>query len=213
MTYPTLFTFDIFGTVLDWQRGLRKDLEEIGVLLSPGDFDAIIDRQAELEADGYRPYAEIVAQSLVETVNIARKDADRIGQAAGDWPLFADSSSAIARLMTVAPCVAMTNSDRSHRPGIEHSLGFAMTDWLCAEDTRVYKPAVDFWNLVAARRAVEPGPHWWHVSAYADYDLRVAASLGLTTVFVSRPHERPGNADIRVTSLLELREHVAQSPV
>ena len=56
----------------------------------------------------------------------------------------------------------------------------------------------------AARRGVSFGPHWWHVSAYADYDLETARGLGLTTVFVERPHARPGRAEIRVRDLGEL---------
>jgi hypothetical protein len=44
------------------------------------------------------------------------------------------------------------------------------------------------------RRGIEPGHRWWHVPAYADYDLAVANVLGLTTVFLRRTHSRPGPA-------------------
>jgi len=40
------------------------------------------------------------------------------------------------------------------------------------------------------------GPAWWHVSAYADYDLTTARALGLTTILVRRPHHRPGAPDL-----------------
>jgi FMN phosphatase YigB (HAD superfamily) len=45
---------------------------------------------------------------------------------------------------------------------------------------------------------------WWHVAAYADYDLAVAGRLGLTTVYVERPHRRPGEADLVVPDLAAL---------
>ena len=53
----------------------------------------------------------------------------------------------------------------------------------------------------------QPGPAWWHVSAYADYDLVAARKLGLTCVFVGRPHARRGDpalADVVVADLAEL---------
>ena len=55
-------------------------------------------------------------------------------------------------------------------------------------------------------------PAWWHVSGYADYDLDVARRLGLTTVFVARPHARPGAADHQVSDLAGLADLVASMP-
>jgi hypothetical protein len=57
---------------------------------------------------------------------------------------------------------------------------------------------------MAARRDIAAGPEWWHVSAYADHDLEVANRLGLTTVFVARPHARPGPASHSIADLGEL---------
>ena len=58
-----LMTFDIFGTVLDWRAGLERELGEL-------DFDAVVDRQAELESEQFRSYTEIVAQSLVDEIGL-----------------------------------------------------------------------------------------------------------------------------------------------
>ena len=98
----------------------------------------------------------------------------------------------------------MTNSDRKHGKDVQARLGFSLDDWLCSEDTRIYKPDPGFWRQMSCRRDVRPGPDWWHVSAYADYDLQVANSLGLTTVFVQRPHARPGDASYAVPDLAGL---------
>ena len=93
-----LMTFDIFGTVLDWRRGLG---------LSGEAFDRVVDRQGELEREAFRPYAEIVAQSLVDEAGYSEDEAARIGLDAGNWPLFTDSPEALRRLMKLAPCVAI----------------------------------------------------------------------------------------------------------
>ena len=201
---PALLTFDIFGTVLDWRTGLARDCAAAGRPLAPGDFDRIIDRQGALEHEAFASYAEITRRSLVDVLGLDDAAAARIGASAGHWPLYADSADALRALERIAPCMATTNSDRAHGDQVLAQLGFRLSDWLCAEDTRVYKPDPAFWHVAAARRGIALGPDWWHVSAYADYDLAVANQLGLTTVFVMRPHARSGPATLTVADLAEL---------
>jgi 2-haloacid dehalogenase len=201
---PSLFTFDVFGTVVDWRRGLEEVARAAGVAVAAGDFDRVIDLQGKLEVDGSRSYADITAQSLVDALGMDPAAAARIGAEVGRWPLYPDSREGLRRLMTLAPCVAMTNSDRAHGEQVQEELGFHLSGWISAEDVRLYKPDPGFWRAVAARRGIAPSPAWWHVSAYADYDLDVAAGLGLTTVYVGRPHARPGPATHAVRDLLDL---------
>ena len=98
----------------------------------------------------------------------------------------------------------MTNSDRRHGEDVQAGLGFRLDAWLCAEAVGLYKPDPGFWSAMAKLREITPGPAWWHVSAYVDYDLEAAAALGLTTVFVRRPHARPGPANHVVDGLTDL---------
>jgi 2-haloalkanoic acid dehalogenase type II len=201
---PELLTFDIFGTVLDWRQGLRRSLLRHGVELGPLDFDRVIDIQAGLESGSFRSYAPIVASSLVLALGIPLATARAIGEEAGSWPAYPDSRGALSRLRRIAPCVASTNSDQSHGRQVQRELGFDLDGWICAEEVRCYKPDPAFWRHVAARRGVPFGRSWWHVSAYADYDLVTARRLGLTCVFVSRAHARWGPADLHVRDLSEL---------
>lgn len=198
---PALITFDIFGTVLDWRRGMEAATAAAGRALRDGEFDRIVDRQGELEQGEYLDYAQITCRSLMQVIGLSREAAARIGAEVGRWPLYPDAAAALRELMRIAPCAAMTNSDRAHGAQMQQQLGFALNHWLCAEDTGVYKPDPRFWQRMAERCGITPGSHWWHVSAYADYDLAAANSLELTTVFVARPHARPGAATHRVGDL------------
>lgn len=197
----TLLTFDVFGTVLDWRGGLR---EALGGALADSDFDRIVDRQGELERERYRPYAEIVAQSLVDVLGLDGEEAARIGAGAGEWPLFSDSAAALRRLRNVARCAAITNSDVAHGEQVRAQLGFELDGWICAETVRVYKPDAEIWRAASRQMGVPMNRDWWHVSAYADYDHVTARSLGLTCVLVKRPHHRPGPADLIVADLAAL---------
>jgi len=188
MSTPTLVTFDIFGTVVNWREGLTESARAAGIELTEHSFDDVIAYQARVERGPYRSYTEILAESLVRVVRMGRAAAQTVAAEAGRWPLFSDSADGIRTLMRLAPCVAMTNSDQTHGIDVQKQLGYRMNGWICAEDVRCYKPAPEFWNAVSKRRNVPFGPDWWHVSAYADYDTETASRLGLTTVFVERPH-------------------------
>jgi FMN phosphatase YigB (HAD superfamily) len=146
----------------------------------------------------------------VSVLGLGPAEADRIGRDLGHWPVFADASAGLSALLAFAPCVAMTNSDLQHASGVRQGLGFSLSHWICAEELGLYKPAPGFWHAVSRRLGVAPSLAWWHVSAYADYDLDVARALGLTTVFVTRPHQRSGSAHFTVRDLNELAELAAQ---
>jgi 2-haloacid dehalogenase len=200
-----IFTFDVFGTVVDWRRGLR---EALGGRLTDAEFERVIDRQGQLEQERFRSYAEIVAQSLVDELHVSASEAARIGREAGRWPLFSDSADALRRLRKVGRCAAITNSDLAHGEQVRAQLGGDLDGWICAEEVRAYKPAAEMWQAAARRLGVTPGRDWWHVSAYADYDHETARALGLTCVLVRRPHSRPGPAEVIVDDLASLLERV-----
>jgi 2-haloalkanoic acid dehalogenase type II len=201
---PSLLTFDIFGTVLDWRRGMRDAVVRAGGVWNDGTFDRVIDAQGRAEGGAFRRYAEITSESLVDVVGLAPKAAAGIGATVGTWPPYPDSPEGLRRLMRIAPCAAMTNSDRAHGEQAQEGLGLALTYWVSAEESHVYKPSPDVWRYLSAKLRVPFGPEWWHVSAYGDYDLATARTLGLTCVYVERPHARPGPTDVHVGDLIEL---------
>ena len=198
---PALFTFDIFGTVLDWRRGLEGALGRP----VPGDeFDRFIDHQGQDEQSGFRPYWEITARSLERVFAMPPEEAASIGREVGRWPLFSDAAEGLRRLQALAPICATTNSDREHGQQVQEQLGFTFDGWISADEVRSYKPALAHWEEASRRMGVAFGAAWWHVSAYGDYDLSVARRLGLTCVYVPRPHHRPGPHDVSARDLVEL---------
>src|SRR4051812_20636741 len=101
---PRLLTFHIFGTVIDWRRGLRESLRRHGVELRDEAFDRVIDAQATLEQGPFRPYASIVASSLIRALGVPPTTARGIGAEAGTWPLYPDAREALRRMRRGAPC-------------------------------------------------------------------------------------------------------------
>ncbi|HET9940224.1 MAG TPA: HAD family hydrolase, partial [Candidatus Eisenbacteria bacterium] len=185
-------------------QGLVDAAAAHGIDVDDQRFQAVIDHQARSESGPYRSYAEIAADSLVHVLRMPKKAARTIAEEAGAWPLFPDAADGLRALMRIAPCVAMTNSDQSHGKQVQDQLGFRLNGWICAEDVRCYKPAPEFWTAVSSRRGVPFGRSWWHVSAYADYDMATAGRLGLTTVFIERDHNVWGPSSLTAPDLRAL---------
>jgi 2-haloacid dehalogenase len=175
----------------------------------------MVDAQGRLEqAAPGRRYRAIVAEATREVLDLDAARADAVAATVGDWPLYPDSSAALARLAGLVRLVALTNSDRDQGVVVRAALGPAVpwAHWLCAEDTGLYKPDPRVWDACATATGVPAGPSWWHVSAYADYDLDVARRHGLTTVYVDRPHRRPGTATHVVPDLAALADLLTARP-
>jgi putative hydrolase of the HAD superfamily len=211
---PALLTFDIFGTVVDWRRGLVDACVEVGGVArerAAASFDAMVDAQGRLEqAKPGRRYRTIVAEAASVVLGIDAPLADAVAATVGRWPPYPDSTAALARLARVAPLVALTNSDSDQGAEVRAALGgeekVPWHRWLCAEETGIYKPDPRAWEACRAATNVAEGDAWWHVSAYADYDLDEARRRGLTTVYVERPHRRPGPATHVVKDLAALAD-------
>ena len=150
-----------------------------------------------------------MAESLRATLGLDAAAAEAVAGTVGDWPPFPDAPAALARLAAVAPLVALTNSDADQGERVRAALGAPWSAWLCAGETGLYKPDPRVWDACAERTGVAGGPAWWHVSAYADYDLDGARRRGLTTVLVTRPHHRPAPADVIVPDLAVLADRLA----
>jgi 2-haloalkanoic acid dehalogenase type II len=206
VTPPRLLTFDLFGTVVDWRTGLERALTAHGIAHDAAAFERVIDAQGADEQAGFRPYVEIVARSLTSVLGAPPEAARAIGEAAGEWPVFPDAPAAFADMRKHVPCAATTNSDPSHRPAIEAQLGVRLEPWICAGEVGAYKPDARLWEAAARATGVPFGRDWWHVSAYADYDLATARRLGLTCVLIRRPHHRPGTPDLMDRQYADLTE-------
>ncbi len=209
MEAPGLITFDIFGTVVDWYDGLKTSMKKHQLDLKRETFDRMINYQGSMEQVNYRKYTDISTDSLVKCAGLKPPIANEISRNIGLWPLFPDSREALSELLKSVDCMAISNSDLVHGEQVQRQLGFRLTHWYCAEELRIYKPNPGMWRKVSERQKISLSNRWWHVSAYADFDLEIAKALGLTCVFVQRKHSRPGFSHLQVKDLKELATIVA----
>lgn len=209
-------TFDCFGTLIDWEAGLRQALAEEGALDAiKVPWDQFAEwrekKEAEWEALPYRHYREILAVSLREAfanfgAQLDEPSALRVADSLPRWPAFPDTVSALRRLGSHLPMLILSNVDRAPLHAVIERLGIPFAELVTAEDVRSYKPASAHFH--EARKRLGPrADAQLHVAASVFHDLVPAQQLGIATAWVNRKGGRlPEGAapKLVVKDLLEL---------
>ena len=196
-----VLTFDCYGTLIDWEAGILTALRAV---LDPRDVgptdDELLERyaghEAALEAGPYLRYREILGRSLRGLcadlgVQPTDEEVGAFGGSVGNWPAFADSPDALARLKERFRLGVITNCDDDLFAASNHRLGVTF-DWIVtAQQAGSYKPSERNFAL-AFERIDAPRDRILHVAQSLYHDHVPARRLGLATVWIDRRHDRPG---------------------
>ena len=200
-TAKRVLTFDCYGTLIDWERGILTALRPIlaahGVVA--GD-DELLTLYGELESTAeqgaYRPYRDLlmgVSHQLGARLGILVSEAESAGFAdsVGDWPVFPDTPAALVALKGRFGLAIISNVDDDLFARTHEKLGTTF-DWVVtAEQVRSYKPSLNNFRQ-ALSRIGQPTEYVLHVAQSLFHDHGPAKQLGLETVWVNRRHGRPG---------------------
>jgi 2-haloacid dehalogenase len=193
-------TFDCYGTLIDWDGGLRTTLAR---LFAAGQADALLVRYHELEpqvqAERYRTYREVldlvtgkIAAERGE--QLAPDDVTAMSESLRDWPAFPEVPAALAEARSRGwRLVVLSNCDRDLIASSLPKLGVEFADVIVAEDVGSYKPAPGHWRRFDERHPGARGRHV-HVGASTFHDVVPATDLGLPSVWINRLGEP---ADLR----------------
>ncbi|MDB4971562.1 MAG: haloacid dehalogenase, type [Myxococcales bacterium] len=209
-------TFDCYGTLIDWEAGLRAYVAPILAATSHHGVtvEQWIERWEKIQFQmltPYRPYREIMQRSYDATMQHfgveAFVDAGAgLARSVADWPPFADSRRALRRLARRHQLAIVSNIDRDL---LADSVGQLQAPFSClvtAEDARAYKPNPKPLALAIERLGVEPGAIL-HAAFGWKYDLAPARALGMRTCFVNRGGVRAEEtSDFEVASLAALAD-------
>lgn len=198
----TYLTFDCYGTLIDWERGilaaLRPVLDRHGMTIAD---DAALALYGELESAAergpYRPYRAVLAavmDGFGERLGFAPTDAERAALAAsvGDWPPFEDSVAALRALAGRFRLVILSNIDDDLFALSTRHLAVPFAAVVTAQQVGAYKPDPRNFRALLARLDTAPD-RVLHVAQSLFHDIAPAHALGLTTVWVNRRHDRPGS--------------------
>ena len=113
------------------------------------------------------------------------------GRSVTEWPAFADSPDALARLKRRFKLGVITNCDDDLFAASNRRLGVEF-DWvITAEQARGYKPRTENFEFAFERIDV-PRERILHVAQSLFHDHVPAKALGMTSVWIDRRQGRPG---------------------
>ena len=196
-----VLTFDCYGTLIDWETGLLAALRpQLGESVAGVSDDALLELFAKVEHEAqspYQPYRAVLEQSLGDLASMLGLPAPgpeqeaAFGASVPDWPAFADSAAALARLQTRYRLAVITNCDDDLFAGSAARLGVKFDDVVTAQQAGAYKPEERPFLLAFERLGV-PRARILHVAQSLWHDHVTARRLGLTSVWINRRAGRSG---------------------
>lgn len=216
MTPKPLVTFDCYGTLVDWRDGvLRAFHEHVPAATEVGEeelFSTFREVQNEIEAGPYRPYRAVLEETARRAAErlggrLDRDDRGFLARTLPDWPLFPDANPTLERLASAGHRLGiLSNVDDDLLAATLGSITTPFDLLVTAEQLRRYKPAPDHFLRALEFVGRDPG-RIVHVAGSCYHDIRPAASMGLSVVWVNREgRTRPAGPPLRceVRSLREV---------
>jgi 2-haloalkanoic acid dehalogenase type II len=212
-------TFDCYGTLIDWEAGIRAYvapiLERSRRGVTP---EAWIKRWERIQFQlltPYRPYREILSRSYDATMKHFGIEAfvdagPGLARSVGEWRPFADTTRGLRRLARRYRLGIVSNIDNDL---LAATLGHLQAPFSClvtAEEAGAYKPDQRPLRLALERLGLAPA-QVLHAGFGWRYDLAPAQALGMRTAFIRRqegPEPDGTPPDVTVPSVEALALHL-----
>jgi len=192
-------TFDCYGTLIDWRRGitqvLRPVLQGHGVKVDNDPlFEQYLQCEADVEGGDYVPYREVLRRVVRRLgtyygVTPTNADAERLADSVGQWPPFPDTNDALRRLQKEFRLAVVSNVDDDLFYETARHFSVSFDEVITGEQVGRYKPALDPFEAAFTRLGVPPN-RVLHVAQSVYHDLNPASRLGLSCAWVQRYDER-----------------------
>jgi 2-haloacid dehalogenase len=204
-------TFDCYGTLIDWNLGIRTELERLfGVQEAPRLLERYHELEPEIESEPFRTYHEVLTLALErlaaeEHLQLPEGEAGALAKSLPDWPPFPEVPAALAELRNRGWMLAiLSNTDRELIAASEKQLGVPIDLAIVAEDVESYKPAHAHWERFFEATTADRDHHV-HVAASLFHDIEPARELGLRSVWINRLAETADpEPDRELTDLSDL---------
>jgi 2-haloacid dehalogenase len=190
-------TFDCYGTLIDWNAGILRELERLfGVQDAPRLLERYHELEPEIEQDGSLPYRAVLTEALVrlaeeERLPIPEGESDALARSLPEWEPFPEVPEALDELRRRGwNLVILSNTDRDLITESMKRIGVPFDLAIVAGELGSYKPAPAHWERFFEATTADK-EHHVHVAASLLHDIAPARKLGLKSVWINRLGEEP----------------------
>ena len=210
-------TFDCYGTLIDWERGIQDTLIGLWPQADPARLlERYHDVEPKVQHDSSEPYREVLAESLrrlatEEELALRSEDEGALAASLPTWPAFPEVKGALSRLREDGWKLAiLSNTDPDLLLSSMRHIGVSVDLTITAREAGSYKPAPRHWNRFFELSGASRDRHV-HVGASLFHDIEPANQLGLKTVWINRLGEATNlPRDAELTDLSELPQAVEE---
>jgi 2-haloacid dehalogenase len=201
-------TFDCYGTLIDWNGGIGRELERLFGAARGGE---LLHTYHELEPqiqreDPSRSYRDVMAVALAR-LGASAGEQDALERSLPDWDPFPDVPAALEEARGRGWRLAvLSNTDPDLLGASIARIGVEFELTVAASEIGSYKPAPTHWDEFFARSGADRASHV-HVAASLFHDIAPASTLGLRTIWINRlGEEAEPQPDVELRSLTGLAD-------
>ncbi|MEG4344166.1 haloacid dehalogenase type II [Microcoleus sp. A003_D6] len=196
-------SFDCYGTLIDWERGILPVLKELLSnreidLSDDGTLELFAEFESELENQNnhyirYREILQQIVKKIGQRFNFepTATELNCVVDSIKNWQPFPDTVAALSALKQKYKLAVISNIDGDLFAGTAKHLKVEF-DWLItAEQVRSYKPSTRNFEIALETMGIS-ADKLLHVAQSIYHDIVPAASMGISTVWVNRRHDKTG---------------------
>ena len=183
-------TFDCYGTLIDWNGGIGRELERLfGPARSGEQLRAYHELEPQVQReDPSRSYREVMAIVLAR-LGAPAAEQDALGRSLPEWDPFPEVPAALEEARSRGWRLAvLSNTDRDLLDASLARIGVEFEQTVVASEIGSYKPAAAHWDEFFTRSGADRDHHV-HVAASLFHDIAPANELGLRSVWINRVAE------------------------
>ena len=190
-------TFDCYGTLVDWNGGIRAQLEK---LFGVEKADALLARYHELEPEiqssnpgiSYREVLTIALERLAAEsgLMVPEGESNALARSVPDWPVFDDVHDGLSEARGRGWRLAiLSNTDRDLIDASMDVIGVHFDLSIVASEIGSYKPAHLHWEVFRERVGGADAIRHVHVAQSLFHDIAPAVELGIPSIWINRLEE------------------------
>jgi 2-haloacid dehalogenase len=183
-------TFDCYGTLIDWNGGIRRELARVfGDAHADDKLARYHQLEPELQADGTRSYRQVLTEAM-RGLGAPEDEVDALARSLPDWEPFPEVRAALQEARDRRWKLAiLSNTDRDFIEASQARLGVPFELAIVASEIGSYKPALRHWERFFEQTGAAQDTHV-HVAASLFHDIAPANELGLRSVWINRLGEQ-----------------------